>query len=89
VRECEPVIAKDVVKAAVPVELTVAVPIAVVPSLKVTLPLGPVVLLLWELIITDRVTCWFAGTGLALSVKAVVVVAGVTVILRFRAGLAL
>jgi hypothetical protein len=59
--------------------VTFAVPMEVLPSLNVTVPVGPWVLLLWEPIVTDKVTCWFAGTGLGLALSEADVVAGVTV----------
>ena len=94
VSECVPDVANVAVVDAVPLAptvevaptgVTVAVPIVVVPSLKVTLPVGPWALLLWVAITTDRVTCWFTGTGLALGVKVGVVVAGVTIRLSVTA----
>ena len=61
---CVPVVAKEIFKIAValapavavaPAGARVAVPIVAVPSLNVTFPVGPSVLLDCELIATDRV----------------------------------
>ena len=66
-----------------PAGVTEAVPMVVLPSLKVTLPVGPCALLLCELIPTDKVTAWFAGTGFGLAVMEAEVLAGVTVTVSF------
>ena len=93
-----PLVAKVVVKVAVPLAPTVAVapagvtfavPMVVLPSLNVTVPVGPCVLLLWEPMVTDKVTCWFGDTGFALADTEAAVAAGMTVRLRVAAGLAL
>ena len=65
--------------------VTVAVPIEVPPSLKVTVPVGPWVLKACELMATDTVTAWFVGTGLGLAVREEDVVAGVTVTMSVAA----
>ena len=65
--------------------VTVAVPIEVPPSLKVTVPVGPWVLKACELIATDKVTAWLVGTGLGLAVREEDVVAGVTVTMSVAA----
>lgn len=84
-----PVVANVVVKEAVPlapvVEVAPAgvtvcgVPMVLLPSLNVTVPVGPWVLLLGDVIVTDRVTCWFVGTGFWLADIEAPVEAGVTV----------
>jgi len=88
VRGWAPVEAKVVLKDAVPLApavavalagVTLAVPIAVLPSLNVTVPVGPCVLLLWDAMLTERVTAWFAGTGFGLAPSEALVEAGVTV----------
>jgi hypothetical protein len=85
---CVPVVAKDVFKTAValapavavpPAGTTAAVPIVVAPSLNVTFVVGPTVLLLAELIVTDSVTAWLTCTVLAPGERVVVVVAGDTI----------
>ena len=90
--------AKVVVKTAVPLAPTVAVapagvtfavPMVVLPSLNVTAPVGPCVVLLWEPMVTDKVTCWFGGAGFGLAATEAAVAAGATVRLRVTAGLAL
>ena len=64
-REWAPVVAKVVLREAVPLApvvevalagVTFAVPTVVLPSLNVTVPVGPWVLLLWDAMLTDRVT---------------------------------
>jgi len=83
-----PVVARVVLRDAVPLApavavalagVTFAVPIEVLPSLNVTVPVGPWVLLLCELIFTDKATAWFVGTGFGVAVTEEVVLAGVTV----------
>lgn len=66
-----------------PAGVTVAVPMVLLPSLKVTLPVGPCALLLCELIAIDKVTAWFAGTGFAATDKTADVLAGVTMTVSF------
>ena len=89
-----PVVAKVVVKTAVPLAPTVvvapagvtfAVPMVLLPSLNVTVPVGPCVLLLWEPMVTDKLTCWFGGTGFGVADPDAVVVAGVTVTISVTA----
>ena len=62
-----------------PTGVTLTVWMVLLPSSNVTLPVAPVVLILWELIVTDRVTCWFVGTGFWLALNEAAVEAGVTV----------
>jgi hypothetical protein len=81
---CVPVVAKDVFKTAValapavavaPTGVTVAVPRLVVPSMKVTFPVGPAVLLDCVLMATDKVMPWLVCTVVAPAVTTVAVVA--------------
>jgi len=85
---CTPVVAKDVFRTAValapavavaPAGTAAAVPIVVAPSLNVTFIVGPTVLLLAELIVTESVMPWLACTVLAPGERAVAVVAGDTI----------
>jgi len=65
--------------AVAPAGVTFAVPMVVLPSLNVTVPVGPWMLLLWDAMLTDKVTAWFVGTGFGLAPSDEVVEAGVTV----------
>jgi hypothetical protein len=65
--------------AVAPAGVTFAVPRLAVPSLNVTVPVGPCALLLMDPMVADKVTCWLVGTGFALAATDAVVAVGVTV----------